>query len=304
MKEQLEYKISVVIPTYNRHDLLKRTLKSAICQTHTNLEIIIVDDGSDISPKTIIEQFNDCRIKLYSIEHGNANIARNYGIERSTGNYIAMLDSDDLWLESHLEECLSMILATKADGIYGSLILKSTNNMNRIVEARELYENESIADYLLSTICGAQTSTLFTTSQSSKNILWNPYLISHQDYDFVIRFSEKYKLIPKKRPSVVYYSHEDSLSRYIDCNSYKIFAEKYCKSIKPDIYYRYSLDLLLYSKRTNQDNKYIEFFKKETLRYIEFLPYQMYASICNPKSFLQTVICKIKFLLYITIRSI
>ncbi len=294
-----EDKVSVVIPTYNRTDLLRRALKSVLRQSYANLEIIIVDDGSEFSPKHIIAEFNDNRVRLYCLEHGNANIARNYGIKNATGKYIAMLDNDDIWFENHIEDCLSMIEKTGADGIYGSLFIKKEGHEDRLIQSRELYRHESMADYLLSTVFGAQTSTLFTTSQSSKDVLWDPDLISHQDYDFVIRFSKKYKMIPKIEPSVAYYAYSDSLSSNVDCNSYEIFAKRYYKDINPRIYYRFCLDLLSYAKKTNQKNKYIKFFRKEAVRYKEFLTYQVYISICNPKTKLQSLKYKIRYISYI-----
>ena len=76
--------ISIIIPTYNANDtLLQYTLRSALRQTHQNIEIIVVDDGSGISPEPVIKQFNDDRISLYHLEHINANIARNHGILKS-----------------------------------------------------------------------------------------------------------------------------------------------------------------------------------------------------------------------------
>ena len=288
--------ISIIVPTYNSNDYLKKSLDSVLKQTYSNWELIVVDDGSEHSPESILSEYCDDRIKLFIINHANANVARNYGIEKSVGCYIAMLDSDDEWLNNHLEDCLFTIKRRGVDGVYGSLILKSSDSIDRTIYARELRKGESFADYQLSAIFGAQTSTLFMTSESAKNVLWDPDLISHQDYDFVIRFSRKYNIIPKTNPTTIYNSRFNSLSSFLHCPSYKLFAERYYKEIEPSIYSQFTSKTFFYAKKTKQDNKYIDFFKKEMLRYVEFISYQMYISICNPQTFFQSSKFKIKYL--------
>ncbi|MDR1090124.1 MAG: glycosyltransferase family 2 protein, partial [Prevotella sp.] len=158
-----------------------------------------MDDGSEIVIYPVIENLNDNRISYNKLDHKNANIARNYGIEKSKGQYIAMLDADDLWLNNHISECLRILQHSDyVDGLYGSLILKDMNRDDeRIVHVRALHEEESMIDYLLSTGYGAQTSTLFMTAESAQSVLWNPELNRHQDYDFVVRYSKRYNFIPK-----------------------------------------------------------------------------------------------------------
>jgi glycosyltransferase involved in cell wall biosynthesis len=99
-----------------------------------------VDDGSTIDSLPYIEQFDDPRIQYYKLEHKNANVARNYGINQSKGKYIAMLDSDDLWLENHLEDCINTLQKAGADGLYGSLILRNINGHEQVSHIRSLNE--------------------------------------------------------------------------------------------------------------------------------------------------------------------
>ena len=92
--------ISVVIPTYNRYDFLKRALASVYAQTYQPQEIIIVDDGSTDNTKNIQKDFPNI-IYIYQ-KNGGVSSARNLGITNSTCNWIAFLDSDDEWLEEKL----------------------------------------------------------------------------------------------------------------------------------------------------------------------------------------------------------
>ena len=96
------FKISVIIPTYNRHVLLERAVMSVLKQTRPADEIIIIDDGStDGTPELIPKKFP--QILYYRQENKGVSAARNAGIEKSSGDWIAFLDSDDAWLPRKLE---------------------------------------------------------------------------------------------------------------------------------------------------------------------------------------------------------
>lgn len=89
--------VSVVVPVYNVEKYLKKCVKTIIEQTYNNLEIILVNDGSTDSSGIICDDFskNDKRIKVYHKENEGLGITRNYGIERSHGDYLMLVDSDD-----------------------------------------------------------------------------------------------------------------------------------------------------------------------------------------------------------------
>ncbi|HBG27135.1 MAG: hypothetical protein A2Y10_18635 [Planctomycetes bacterium GWF2_41_51] len=95
--------VSVTIPTYNRSILIKDAINSVLNQSFQDFEIVIIDDGSTDDTKSVIESFTDSRIKYFYKENGGCASARNFGIKNCTGQYIAFLDSDDLWPENFLE---------------------------------------------------------------------------------------------------------------------------------------------------------------------------------------------------------
>jgi len=96
-------KVSVIIPTYNRADKVGKTIESALGQTLSDLEVIVVDDGSsDDTGKVLGETFGD-RIRYYAQRNQGASVARNRGIAEARGELIAFLDSDDLWERDKLE---------------------------------------------------------------------------------------------------------------------------------------------------------------------------------------------------------
>lgn len=95
---------SVIIPTYNREKLISRAIDSVLCQSFTDFELIIVDDGSVDNTGKIIDKYDDERIKYIYKENGGQNSALNVGIKEAKGKYLAFMDSDDVWLENKLQK--------------------------------------------------------------------------------------------------------------------------------------------------------------------------------------------------------
>lgn len=119
-------KVSVVIPFYNRFDCVKNAIQSVFSQTHSNYEIILVDDGSNDAKAYLSEFLADERVKYIDIgENKGPSNARNVGIENATGEYIAMLDSDDLFLPDKLEKQLSYMINSNADFSYTSYLRRN-----------------------------------------------------------------------------------------------------------------------------------------------------------------------------------
>ena len=98
-------KVSVIIPTYNRVHILKEAINSVLSQKYNDLELIVVDDGSTDETKKLVSSYTTHLTYIYQ-EHQGVSSARNRGIECAQGDYIAFLDSDDLWLPDKL--CLQM----------------------------------------------------------------------------------------------------------------------------------------------------------------------------------------------------
>jgi glycosyltransferase involved in cell wall biosynthesis len=103
----MNYKISVIIPTYNRLPVLSRALESVYAQTYLPFEIIIIDDGSDDKTFQYIEGLQkNSKIPLFYhyVDRRGVSYCRNQGVKQSKGNWIAFLDSDDEWLPNKLHE--------------------------------------------------------------------------------------------------------------------------------------------------------------------------------------------------------
>ena len=94
---------SIVIPVYNKEKFVAKTIESVLSQTFTDYEIIIVNDGSTDQSEAKISVFKDNRIKYYSKKNEGVALARNFGIEKATADYICLLDADDYWHPTFLE---------------------------------------------------------------------------------------------------------------------------------------------------------------------------------------------------------
>ncbi|OUL33348.1 glucosyl transferase [Nostoc sp. T09] len=97
-------KVSVIIPVYKAEKYIASTLQSALDQTYKNIEILIIDDGSPDRSIEICHQFTDPRIKIIRQKNRGLPGARNTGIRHATGEYLTLLDADDLWLPEKLEK--------------------------------------------------------------------------------------------------------------------------------------------------------------------------------------------------------
>jgi glycosyltransferase involved in cell wall biosynthesis len=111
--------VSVVIPTYNRAYCIGRTINSVLAQTHRRLEILVVDDGSsDGTAETLAGAYGgEPRVRVLRQANQGVSAARNHGLRAATGEFVALLDSDDLWLPWKLEAQLACLAAASEAGM-------------------------------------------------------------------------------------------------------------------------------------------------------------------------------------------
>lgn len=110
-------KVSVIIPVYNCENFIEETLKSVLSQTYKDFEVIVVDDDSKDRTGEIVNVIKDKRIVYIHQENGGVSMARNNGILNSKGEYIALLDHDDLWLPEKLERQMPTLESNSKIGL-------------------------------------------------------------------------------------------------------------------------------------------------------------------------------------------
>ncbi|WP_329471062.1 glycosyltransferase family 2 protein [Exiguobacterium sp. 9-2] len=150
--------VSVIIPTYNSAKYLKRTIDSVLKQTYQNFQIIIIDDCSQDETKKIVENYQKkfSEIKYILLDkNSGAAVARNTGIKKAEGKYLAFLDSDDVWFEDKLEIQLKYMRENK--------LTFTCTNYNKIDEndidlnKEVLYPTSMTYEKLLKNNCGNST---------------------------------------------------------------------------------------------------------------------------------------------------
>ena len=103
----MEPSVSIIIPTYNRRDLISETIQSVLAQTFKDFEILVIDNGSSDDTSQVIKKINDPRVHYYWQEPtGGPAHPRNRGLRMSKGKWVCFLDSDDLWVPDKLESQL------------------------------------------------------------------------------------------------------------------------------------------------------------------------------------------------------
>jgi len=121
---------SVILPTYNRADLLAKTIQSVLAQEYDQFELLIVDDGSTDRTAEVTRSFQDRRIVYFKKENGERAAARNAGIKRARGMYLTFLDSDDLLKANHLFMAWKFIQKNHADVFHlGYDVVDGSGNM-------------------------------------------------------------------------------------------------------------------------------------------------------------------------------
>ncbi|MDU4937967.1 MAG: glycosyltransferase family 2 protein [Clostridium sp.] len=130
--------ISIIIPVYNVRNYIEKCLYSVINQTYSNIEIIIVDDGSTDGSSEVCDEIasKDNRIKVIHKENGGLSDARNKGIENANGEYILFLDSDDWVKKSWCERMYELLKENDAD--------ISVCNYYKVISEEEILENDEI----------------------------------------------------------------------------------------------------------------------------------------------------------------
>ncbi|WP_254763820.1 glycosyltransferase family 2 protein [Natrinema marinum] len=202
--------VSVIIPTYNRAATLPRAIDSALAQTVADLEVVVVDDGSTDDTDSVLADYEDPRVR--SVTHATnrgANVARNTGIERARGEYVAFLDSDDEWHPEKLERQLSALEERSNDwvGAYcdSAFDLSGASGRLRTTAASILARRDAaptregseelMAEILADTVQPGAGSTLLVRTAVARDAGgFDEELDRFQDPEFCLRVLEHGKL--------------------------------------------------------------------------------------------------------------
>jgi glycosyltransferase involved in cell wall biosynthesis len=118
--------VSVIIPTYNRAGILRNAIESALKQTYTNIQILVIDDGSTDNTAEIVKEYPQA--EYITIKHAGQAAARNCGLKNAKGAIIASLDSDDIWEPDFLTKCVTKLEQDNLDFVFANWLQYTAEN--------------------------------------------------------------------------------------------------------------------------------------------------------------------------------
>jgi glycosyltransferase involved in cell wall biosynthesis len=222
----IDFKVSVIIPTYNRGNLIINSIKSVLNQTFRNLEVIVVDDGSTDNTEDEVNKITDKRIKYIKLSsnRGGSN-ARNVGIKNATGQFISFQDSDDIFYPNKIEKQIKNIINKnsifdfcKINVIYNSTysyLIPNARQENSIIKGEIFNELISRGNFI-------STQSMIIRTKYMKNHLFDIEMPRLQDYDVILG------MIPKVKIS---YTNEVLVDLHIQNNSVTLSPSKLKKAI-------------------------------------------------------------------------
>lgn len=212
-------KVSVVIPTYNSESFICNTLASVISQTFRDFELIISDDGSTDKTVEVAERFlkERCQVpwKVIKNSHRGPGAARNAGIKSALGEWIAFLDSDDLWLPQKLEKVIDYAEHNKeARLISHSELWLYPDGKTKIAEYYKMYKQDGnpFLNFWRKNLL-ATSAVVVKKEVLSLSGLFDEELYIPQDYDLWLRIVQYVKPHYLKEVLDIYYVRKEGISR-------------------------------------------------------------------------------------------
>ncbi len=197
--------VSIIMPVWNRQEVVIEAIRSVQMQTFTNWELLITDDGSTDRTVEVIKgiQSEDSRIKLFQPGHGGVCRARNNSLEQSSGAWIAFLDSDNAWTPNYLQTMIVSLQDNQKKAAYSAIEMRSNDSIRyRTTEPdKELLK---VGNYIDLNALVVRKSVLTTSG------FFDETLRRMVDYDLICRISLQTDFIYVPIVGVIYTDHDDS----------------------------------------------------------------------------------------------
>lgn len=259
--------ISVIMPTYNRENTIKRAIDSVLNQTYRNIELIIVDDYSTDNTEKIISEIKDKRLKYIKLKkNSGACHARNVGLDNAKGEYIAFQDSDDEWIKDKLDKQIKMLIDNKVDMVFCSA---KHIGKNEIIIPREKLDEQQIKNRIFKSNF-ISTQTILATKKCFEHVRFDEKMPRFQDWDLIIRMLEYFSIIHINEPLVNVYIQSDSISKSKDkaikalemmLNKYQTELKKFTELQKAYLYEQIAMFKIISGKEGKKELE--EAFKRE-----------------------------------------
>lgn len=227
--------ISVIVPTANRPQLVTRAVKSALAQSLTNIEVVIVIDGPDPETTQALNAIADHRLRLIQNPRSRGSAeARNVGVRAAQGEWVAFLDDDDEWLKDKLE--LQLAVTSPDSFVIVSCLNHVVTSLQRYIWPRRVYDNACPLDEYLfdrrSWFRGdvmLQCSSLLMPRQLCLELMFRPV---HDDWDMLLRAAKGrgVEIVTVRQPLVIHHTEDgrESLGASFDWRSSLDWADTHC----------------------------------------------------------------------------
>lgn len=214
LKEPL---ISVIIPTFNRCNFLKRAIHSVLSQTYHNLEVLVVSDGSTDATSEVIGSIKDFRIKYFRHEKNSGLVAtRNTGVKKSSGDFITFLDDDDEWLPQKISKQLAVFRDSAK--VIGLVFTNGYSEYEKNLFIREKVSSGVIYDpkkdhfFPLSVLIPPPSSWMLSRPVMDEIGAFDEKMRNHwDDGDYLVRLALRYPIYFLNEELVVWHALENHL---------------------------------------------------------------------------------------------
>lgn len=273
----MERKVSVNICCFNAEDYIEETIHSVLGQSYNNIEIIVVDDGSRDKTKTIVENIKDSRVVYYYQENQGLAFSRNKALELSSGEYIALMDHDDIWVPDKLNKQIPLFDKNPACGLVycdGYDIDSKGKILGKYKTGIGFYHGNAFFKLLHHDFTGPCSGVILKRECFDKVGNFNLNFKMAEEYELFLRVAEAYEIEYIKEPLVKYRFHrstsvggEDILAQEIlSIIEYWIKKKPEILTIHKDIIsknkFKANLNLTLYYLRSRKYKEALRFFAK------------------------------------------
>jgi glycosyltransferase involved in cell wall biosynthesis len=202
--------ISVIIPAYNAQDTIIETIESVRKQTFTDLEIIVINDGSKDHTLELLTAIKDNRLKVFSYTNAGLPTARNRGIACASGKYISFLDADDLWTPNKLKKQLATLQAyPEASVVYSWIVvmLDGKDNLGQVsfFSGKKIwFAGDIYRQLLVDNFIGNGSNILAKAEAIKFTGEFDPSFKSCEDWEYYLRLAAKYHFAVVPEHQILY----------------------------------------------------------------------------------------------------
>ncbi|MCT7984809.1 glycosyltransferase family 2 protein [Laspinema sp. A4] len=209
--------ISVIVPAYNAEKTIVETLHSVQNQTFSDWEVLMIDDGSSDRTLQIVTELKDPRIQVFSYPNAGVAVARNHGIMKATGDYIAFLDADDLWTPDKLELQLRVLQDNPEAGVaYSWNYYQYENPADSYADTSPRFQGNVYPDLLIKNFLQNGSNPLVRKEAIASVGFFDPTIKSCEDWDYYLRLARNWPFVLVPKVQVIYRQSSDSVSSNIE----------------------------------------------------------------------------------------